>query len=106
MHVGLDYMVIPGEYVVPQHKLVVADFRFRIHLQRSKHVQALMMKWWKLKQEAAKMFKERVINEGPWHEGEDANSMLIKMTTCIGKVTSEKFGVTKGGKREAKETWW
>jgi hypothetical protein len=28
------------------------------------------------------------------------------MTTCIRKVTSEEFGVTKGGKHEAKETWW
>jgi hypothetical protein len=29
----LDCKVIPGECVVPQHKLVVADFRFRVHLQ-------------------------------------------------------------------------
>jgi hypothetical protein len=28
------------------------------------------------------------------------------MTTCIRKVASEEFGVTKGGKSEAKETWW
>jgi hypothetical protein len=28
-----------------------------------------MMKWWKLKEEVAKMFKERVLKEGPWHEG-------------------------------------
>jgi hypothetical protein len=27
-HACLDCKVIPGEYVVPQHKLVVADFRF------------------------------------------------------------------------------
>jgi hypothetical protein len=27
-HVCLDYKVIPGECVIPQHKLVVADFRF------------------------------------------------------------------------------
>jgi hypothetical protein len=32
-------------------------------------------KWWKLKEEAAKTFKERVLKEGPWHEGGDANSM-------------------------------
>jgi hypothetical protein len=29
----LDCKVIPGECVVPQHKLVVADFRFWVHLQ-------------------------------------------------------------------------
>jgi hypothetical protein len=28
------------------------------------------------------------------------------MSTCIRKVASEEFGVTKGGKRETKETWW
>jgi hypothetical protein len=62
------------------------------------------MKWWKLKEEAAaKTFKERVLKEGPWHGG-DANSMWMRMTTCIRKVASEEFGVTKGGKREAKET--
>jgi hypothetical protein len=30
----------------------------------------------------------------------------MKMSTCIRKVVSEKFGVTKEGKRETKETWW
>jgi hypothetical protein len=33
--------------------------------------------------------------------------MWMKMTACIRKVASEKFRVTKGGKRETKETsWW
>jgi hypothetical protein len=32
--------------------------------------------------------------------------MWMGMTTCIRKMASEKFEVTKGGKREAKETWW
>jgi hypothetical protein len=50
------------------------------------------------------MFKERVLKEGPWYEGGDANSMWIGMTICIRKVASEELGVTKGGKREAKET--
>jgi hypothetical protein len=36
------------------------------------------MKWWKLKEEAAKMFKARILKEGPWHGG-DANSMWMKM---------------------------
>jgi hypothetical protein len=30
----------------------------------------------------------------------------MKIFICIRKVTSEEFGVTKGGKRETKETWW
>jgi hypothetical protein len=32
--------------------------------------------------------------------------MWMGMATCIRKMASEEFGVTKGGKREAKETWW
>jgi hypothetical protein len=75
MHACLDCKMIPGECIVPQHKLVVADFRFPVHLQWSKRIQAPMMKWWKFKEEAAKTFKERVLKEGPWHEGGDANSM-------------------------------
>jgi hypothetical protein len=106
MHAYLDCKVIPGECVVPQHKLVVANFRFRVRLQRNKRVQASRTKWWKLKEEAAKMFKQRVLKEGPWHERGDANSMWMKMSTYIRKVASEEFGVTKGGKRETKETWW
>jgi hypothetical protein len=32
--------------------------------------------------------------------------MWMGMATCIRKVASKEFGVTKGGKREAKKTWW
>jgi hypothetical protein len=88
-------MVISGECVVLQHKLVIADFYFRVRLQQSKRVQASMTKWWKLKKEASKMFKERVLKEDPWHEGVDENNMRMKMSTYIRKVASEEFGVTK-----------
>jgi hypothetical protein len=91
---------------VPQHKLVVADFRFPVHLQQSKRAQAARTKWWKLKEETAKAFKERVLKEGPWHEGRDANSMWMKMATCIRKLPLKEFGVTKGGRCETKKTWW
>jgi hypothetical protein len=64
-HACLDCKVISRECVVPQHKLVVADFRFRVRLQRSKRVQAPRTKLWKLKEEVAKMFKERVLKEDP-----------------------------------------
>jgi hypothetical protein len=90
---------------MPQHKLVVTDFCFWVPLQRSKRVQAPRTKWWKLKEVAVKTLKERVLKEGPWHEGGDTNNMWMEIATCIRKVASEEFGVTKGGKREAKETW-
>jgi hypothetical protein len=44
-HACLDCKVIPGEFIVPQHKHVVADFRFRVRFQQSKRVQAPRMKW-------------------------------------------------------------
>jgi hypothetical protein len=64
MHACLDCKAIPGECVVPQHKLVVADFRFWVRFQRSKRIQAPRTKWWKLKKDTAKTFKERVLKEG------------------------------------------
>ena len=61
----IDCKAIPGESVVPQHKLVVADFHFRIRVQRDKRVKVARTKWWKLKGEASQAFRERVIKEGP-----------------------------------------
>ncbi|XP_071677140.1 uncharacterized protein [Lolium perenne] len=102
----IDCKVIPGESVVPQHKLVVADFRFRIRVQRGKRAKVAKTKWWKLKGEASQAFRERVIKESPWEEGGDANMMWTSMATCLRKVAVEEFGVTKGSRREAKDTWW
>ena len=42
-------------------------------------------KWWKLRGEAAQAFKERMLGEGPWEEGEDADDMWLKMATCVRK---------------------
>jgi hypothetical protein len=44
-HACLDCKVIPGECVVPQHKLVAVVFRFQVRFQRSKRVQAPRTKW-------------------------------------------------------------
>ena len=63
-------------------------------------------KWWKLKGETSEVFRERVFVEGAWSEEEDANNMWVKMATCIRKVASEVFGVTKGSRGEPKDTWW
>jgi hypothetical protein len=63
-------------------------------------------RWWKLKEDVFQVFKNRVIAEGSWNESEDADNMWKKMTTHIRKVTIEVFGVTRGNKREPKDTWW
>uniref|UniRef100_A0A8I6Y9C3 Craniofacial development protein 2-like n=1 Tax=Hordeum vulgare subsp. vulgare TaxID=112509 RepID=A0A8I6Y9C3_HORVV len=45
----LDCKVILKESIVPQHKLVVADFHFRVRVQRDKCAKVTRIKWWKLK---------------------------------------------------------
>jgi hypothetical protein len=101
----LDCKVRPEESVAPQHNLVVADFRFRIRTHRDKQAKIARTKWWELNGETSEVFKGRVFVEGAWSE-EDANNMWVKMATCIRKVASEVFGVTKGSRGELKETWW
>ena len=102
----LDCKVIPGECVVSQHKLLVADFRFQVRARRDKQAKIERTKWWKLKGETSEVFRERVIKEGSWKEEDDINNMWDKMATNIRKVASEVCGVTKGRGREAKDTWW
>ena len=101
----LDCKVIPGECVVAQHKLVVADFCFHARVMRDKGIKITRTKWWKLKGEAQQTFRERMFTERPWDGEGDADSMWVKMGTCIRKVAKEVFGVTKGKKSEAKDTW-
>ena len=88
--------MIPGECVVSQHKLVVANFCFLVGARRVKQAKIARTKWWKLEGEASKVFKERVIEEGPWKDEGDANNMWQKMATCIRKVAAKVLGVTKG----------
>ena len=94
----LDSRVIPDKCVVHQHKLVVADFRFRVRVHWNKRAKIIRTKWWKLKGEAAQTFKERMVGEGPWKEGEDADDMWLKMAICVWKVASEVLGMSRGDK--------
>jgi hypothetical protein len=52
------------------------------------------------------VFKNRVIAEVSWNEGEDADNIWKEMTTYIQKVAIEMFRVTRGNKCEPKNTWW
>jgi hypothetical protein len=58
--------------------------------------------WWKVKGDVSRVFKNRVIAEGSWNEGEDADNMWKEMATHIQKVAIEVFRVTRGNKREPK----
>jgi hypothetical protein len=102
----MDCKVIPDECVVTQHKLLVADFCFQVCVRRDRGMQIMRTRWWKLKRDVSQVFKNRVITEGSWNEGENADNMWKKMATHIQKVAIEVFGVTRGNKREPKDTWW
>ena len=51
-----------------------------------------------------KVVKEKVIEEDPWKDEGDVNSMWKKMATCVRKVASEVLGVTKGSGCGSKDT--
>jgi hypothetical protein len=103
----MDCKVIPGECVVTQHKLLVADFHFQVCVRRDRDMKITRTKWWKLKRDVSQVFKNRVITEGSWNEGEDADNMWKEMTSHVRNVAIEMFGVTRGNKREPKDTcWW
>jgi hypothetical protein len=53
---------------------VVTDFHFQVCVHRDKRAKIARTKWWKLRREAAQTF-ERMLAEGPWEEGEDADDM-------------------------------
>ena len=78
--------MVPRECVVAQHKLVVADFHFLVQARGNKQSRVARTKWWKLEGEASKVFKEKVIEEGPWKDEDDANNMWEKMATYVRKV--------------------
>jgi hypothetical protein len=59
-------------------------------------------RWSKLKGDVSLVFKNRVIAEGSWNEGENTDNMWKEMTTHIRKVAIEVFGVTRENKREPK----
>ena len=67
--------MIPGECVVAQYKLVVADFRFLVQARGNKQARVTRTKWWKLEEETSKVFKKKVIEEDPWNNKGDANNM-------------------------------
>jgi hypothetical protein len=102
----MDCKIIPGECVVTQHKLLVADFYFQICVGLDRGVKIMRTRWWKLKGDVSQVFRNRVIAEGSWNESEDANNMWKEIATHIRKVAIKVFGVTRENKHEPKNTWW
>jgi hypothetical protein len=102
----MDCKVILGECVATQHKLLVTYFYFQVCVRRDRGMKITRTRWWKLKEDVSQVFKNRVIAEGSWNEGDNADNMWKMMATHIRKVAIEVFGVTRGNKREPRDTWW
>jgi hypothetical protein len=100
----MDCKVILGECVITQYKLLVTDFYFMVCVRQNKGMKITRTRWWKLNGDVSQVFKNRVIAEGSWNEGEDADNMWKEMTTHIQNVAIEVFGVTRGKKCELKNT--
>ncbi|KAK1613062.1 hypothetical protein QYE76_036735 [Lolium multiflorum] len=73
--------------------------RCRNKLCGDKWAKVARTKRWKLKEELAQTFKERVIKKGPWEEGGDADNMWMKMATCIHNM--EKYKMAKKAAKRA-----
>jgi hypothetical protein len=50
------------------------------------------------------VFNDKIIIQGLWNTGNDADNVWNEMSTHIQKVTIEVFGVTRGNKYEPKDT--
>jgi hypothetical protein len=87
------------------HWISIKSQQSMLRFHKVKQDKIARTKWWKLKGETSEVFRERVFVEDAWFE-EDTNNMWVKMTSCIRKVVSEVFGVTKGSSGESKNTWW
>ena len=59
-----DCKEIPRKSDVPQHKLVVAYFCFRVCVHRDKYAKITRMKWWKFRGEVAQTFNDRMLGKG------------------------------------------
>jgi hypothetical protein len=100
----MDCKVIHDECVITQHKLLVADFCFQVCVRRDRGMKITRTRWWKLKGDVSQVFKNRIITEGSLNRSEDTDNIWKEMATHIRKVAMEMFGVTRGNKREPKDT--
>ncbi|XP_076957406.1 uncharacterized protein LOC143632874 [Bidens hawaiensis] len=101
-----DCKVIPGETVVTQHRLLVADIGFRNKLTKRERKCAPRIKWGNLKDGMIPLFKDRLISSNLFRLDGDSNQMWEAMETKITHVAKETLGVTTRKKGGHKESWW
>ena len=107
----MDCKVIPGEPVVTQHRLLVADFRMKNGRRRRKEDRKRKIKVWELKSEKKNEFRNKV--EDTFMEKyrtdslpETAEEVWEDMKDILVTKATEICGKTSGKPKEEKDTWW
>ena len=97
-------MVIPGESIAAQHRILVADITVKKQREKRRE-RPERIRWWKLKETEGGEFVEK-LRENITEKLE--NEEATWENTCIGAVNlaREELGVSKGGKYLEKESWW
>ena len=107
----MDCKVIPGEPVVTQHRLLIADLRMKVEKKRRKEERKRKIKVWELRDEKKSEFRQKV--EGTLIERygngtfpERVEELWIDMTDILVTKATEVYGKTNGKPRKEKDTWW
>lgn len=101
-----DCKVIPGETVVAQHRLLVADIDFRHKLIERERKGTPRIRWGNLKDDKLSLFNDKLISMTLVTVEEDSCQMWEAMATKINQVAKDTLGVTTGNTGRHKETWW
>jgi hypothetical protein len=98
--------VMRGAWEEGQHKLVVADMRWKVEKVRRRETGVEAVKWGKLSQKKQELV-EKIQREVVWSSKGSAKEMWCKVSSVVKKCCREVLGVVKGGQRRVdKETWW
>ncbi|XP_076940755.1 uncharacterized protein LOC143610061 [Bidens hawaiensis] len=101
-----DCKVIPGETVVAQHRLLVADIGFRNKLTERARKFRPRIRWGALKDDNLSLFKDKLVSSTLVQLDGDSNQIWEALATKITQVAKETLRVTKGKASGHKESWW
>ncbi|XP_076953843.1 uncharacterized protein LOC143628048 [Bidens hawaiensis] len=101
-----DCKVIPGETIVAQHQLLVADINFRNKLIERERKGTPRIRWGNLKDDKLSLFKDKLISMNLARAEDDSCQMWEAMAKKITQVAKDTFGVTTGKPGRHKVTWW
>ncbi|XP_076940095.1 uncharacterized protein LOC143609136 [Bidens hawaiensis] len=101
-----DCKVIPGETVVAQHQLLVADIGFRNTMIARERNFRPRIRWGNLKDEKLSLFREKLVSSNLVQLDGDSSQMWEDLATKITQVAKETLGFTTGKASGYKESWW